>query len=143
MFFHKNALLFLRLSLGFTFFWFGILKLFNVSPVIDIIRHALPAVGQSQLFFFGLALIEIAIGAAFLANRFVKIAAIVMIVHLIISTGSVIITQGFAPRFPVLSLAGEFAVKNLVLISAGLVLLAEKAEKSHKKGNPDDEKNRK
>lgn len=88
--------------------------------------------GESQLFLFALSFVEVGIGVALLSNRFVKITAIVMIIHLLLATSSVLITQGFDPRFPVLSLAGEFVVKNLVLIAAGLILIVEKTSKSEK-----------
>ncbi len=131
---HKLALSLLRYSLGIVFFWFGILKLFNASPVIEIIERALPPMlGESELFMFSLAFVEMLIGIAFLANRFVKLAAFVMIGHLLVATGSVLITQGFTPRFPVLSFAGEFVVKNIVLIAAGVILIAEKNEKTSEK----------
>lgn len=43
----------LRLSLGITFFWFGILKLFDSSPVTSIIKQALPqAISDSNIFFY-------------------------------------------------------------------------------------------
>ena len=73
---------------------------------------------------------EILLGVAFLANRFVRLASIVMIVHLLIATISVLITQGFDPRFPILSLSGEFVVKNLVLMAAALVLFFQKQEEA-------------
>lgn len=120
-----RAIRILQYSLGVTFVWFGILKLFNSSPVLPIIKAAMPpVVAESQLFFFLLSLLEIVIGVGFLANRFVKIVAIIMIAHLLVATTSVLFTQGFDPRFPVLSLPGEFVMKNLVLMSAGLVLLS-------------------
>ncbi len=127
-FFHTRSVILLRWALGVTFFWFGVLKLFNVSPVQDIISKAIPGLGESQVLLFILAFIEILIGVAFLTNRFVKVVAIVMIVHLLITGAAVLVTQGFMPRFPVLSLAGENALKNLVLIAGGLVLLSEKHE---------------
>lgn len=101
-----------RWSLGLTFLWFGVLKLFNASPVLPIIKRAMPeGVAESQLFFIALSLLEIGLGLAFLSNKFVKLATIVMIGHLIIATTSVLFTQGFDPRFPVLSLPGEFVNK--------------------------------
>jgi uncharacterized membrane protein YkgB len=130
---HERTIIFLRWALGATFLWFGVLKLFNASPVLEIIKNALPPVlGESQLFMLALSFAEIMIGVAFLANRLVKVAAIVMIIHLTIATIAVLFTQGFEPRFPVLSLAGEFVVKNLVLIAAGLILLPEKSAQSSK-----------
>lgn len=119
-----------RWSLGLTFLWFGALKLFNASPVLPIIKRAMPeGVAESQLFFIALSLLEIGLGLAFLSNKFVKLAAIIMIGHLIVATCSVLFTQGFDPRFPVLSLPGEFVLKNLVIIAAGLTLLSYKNEK--------------
>lgn len=119
------SLTLLRLSLGITFFWFGILKLFNASPIIETVKNSLPPMlGESQIFLFSLALLEMLLGIAFLANRFVRLASIIMIVHLLIASISVLLSQGFSPRFPILSLEGEFVVKNLVLIAAGFLLLS-------------------
>lgn len=127
LFSQRKAILLLRLSLGITFFWFGILKLFNASPVIGVIQKSLPpALAESQLFLLALALLEMVIGICLLINKLDRIAAAVMIGHLLIATISVLVTQGFAPRFPVLSFAGEFVIKNLVLIAAGFVLLTDK-----------------
>lgn len=121
----QNAHRLLQYTLGLTFFWFGILKLFNASPVEGIIRQALPEVlANSQLLILVIALIEMAIGIGFLLNKLVRPLALLMIGHLLVATVSVLLTQGFDPRFPVLSLAGEFVVKNLVLMAAGVVFLS-------------------
>jgi putative oxidoreductase len=126
----EKAFTLLRWSLGFTFFWFGILKLFNSSPVFLIIKNAVPeSVGNSAIFYLMLGIIEIVIGLGFLANRYVRPIIILMILHLFGATLSVLFTQGFQPYFPVLSLPGEFVVKNLVLMAAGLVLFTQKIEK--------------
>lgn len=133
-FLHNRALLILRWSLGITFCWFGVLKLFAVSPVQSIMVAALPPVfAESQLFLFLIAFLEILIGIAFFANKAIKLATIVMIGYLLLTTIAVLVTQGFSPRFPVLSLAGEFAVKNLVLMAGGLILITEKEVKEKQK----------
>jgi uncharacterized membrane protein YkgB len=131
-FLHKHAVTFLRVAIGFVFVWMGLLKLFNVSPVQGAVADAIPGLGSSQVLLFAAAFFELLIGAAFLANKFVKVAAITMSIHLTILTVGILITQGFAPRFPVLSLVGEHALKNLILIAAGLVLLSEKDDKHHR-----------
>ncbi len=125
---HNTALRLLRLSLGIIFFWFGVLKLFNVSPALEILQKALPVLGQSQLFMFLIAFLEILIGISFLVNKLDKTSAIVMEVYLLITTFAILATQGFNPRFPVLSLEGEFAIKNLGLMAAGLILIVEKED---------------
>ena len=120
----KYGFLLLRLTLGSTFLWFGLLKLFGVSPVQTIIYTAMPSfVSTFPLFFLGLALFEVVIGVGFFTRRFAPYAATLMIVHLIVATLSVLVTQGFSPSFPLLTLEGEFVVKNLVLIAAGVVIL--------------------
>ena len=124
-FLHKRSMLLLRVSLGIVFFWFGILKLFSVSQDIYIIQKLVPFMPKFQLFTFLLAAIEIFIGGSFLSNKNVKLASIIMILLMSILTLSILITQGFTPRFPVLSFIGQDAIKNFVIMAAGLVLIAD------------------
>lgn len=96
-----------------------------MSPVAAIILSAVPQFLAAQpFFFFGLALFEIFIGIGLFFRRTAPYAAILMILHLLVATGSVLVTQGFSPSFPFLTLEGEFVIKNLVLIAAGIVILA-------------------
>ncbi len=123
----RKSLTILRITLGFCFVWFGVLKLFAVSYTLGILQSALPSViGQSQMFGFLIAVIEIAIGISFLINKWDRIASLVMVISVAILTIPVLITQGFDPRFPVLSIVGESTLKNLVLVAAGFVLLSDK-----------------
>ncbi len=78
------------------------------------------------MFGFLIALIEIAIGISFLINKLDRIASFATVIYLFVSTLIILIIYGFDPRFPVLSIVGESVLKNLVLISACLVLLSEK-----------------
>ena len=123
MFTQKNTFIALRWSLGIVFTWFGVLKLFNVSPSLELIKQTTPFFSESQFFLFLVSFIEILIGAALLMNRFVKAALIVMMVSVTLVSFTIFFTQGFSPRFPILSLAGELVLKNLVVVAAGLVLL--------------------
>ncbi len=124
----KKSLTILRVSLGICFVWFGVLKLFAVSYTLGILQSVLPSVlGHSQMFGFLVALIEIAIGISFLINKWDRIAALAMVIFVTIITVPILVTQGFDPRFPVLSIVGESAMKNLILIAGGLVLLSDKS----------------
>lgn len=121
-----TALTVLRYSLGVTFIWFGLLKLFAVSPVTDMVKRAMPGqLANMPTFFLLLAILEIAIGIGFFTKHLVKFSALIMIGHLTVATLSVLVTQGFSPYFPVLTLPGEFVAKNLVLMAAGIVLLVQ------------------
>jgi putative oxidoreductase len=124
---NRKSLTILRISLGIVFLWFGVLKLFTSSPSLSLLQNALPfEMATSQLFSFFVALFEIALGVSFLANKLDRIAAIAAAVSLLLVTLLVLVTSGFDPRFPVLSIAGESVLKNLVLIAGCLVLISDK-----------------
>lgn len=135
-FFHKRALLFLRVSFGIFFLWFGILLLFNVNTFQHAIVVNSNPLLNSQILIILLSLIEILIGLSYLSNKYVKIATLVMIAHEILGSLFLILTQGFDPRFPILSIFGIFALKDLILISSGFVILAEKSETQTKENTP-------
>jgi uncharacterized membrane protein YphA (DoxX/SURF4 family) len=121
-----KAFLLLRLSLGFVFLWFGVLKLFAAGDGLSVLQTSLPQeLAFSQLFSFFVSFLEILLGFSFLLNKFIKLSALVAFVYLLLTGGFILVSQGFDPRFPVLSSAGESAVKNLVLAAAALVLLSE------------------
>jgi putative oxidoreductase len=114
----------LKLSLALVFFWFGVLKLTGVSPVIDLLNHSLPMLAQSPYIeLLGLAEMFIAVGLV--VNKYSRYAATLMIMYLFGTLSLVWIAPRliFAPAFPVLTMQGEFIAKNFVLISAGLVVL--------------------
>lgn len=119
-----NDKLLLRITLSITFIWFGLLKLFEVSPVLLIIKKAMPDFMLHIPYFLTLlALAEIAIGIGILIPKLVRLTAVVMILHLAVATISVLVTQGFSPRFPLLTVEGEFVVKNIVFIAIAYILL--------------------
>ena len=53
----------LRLSLALIFFWFGLLKLAGVSPVVDLLHNSIPFLARSPYIeLLGVAEIVIAVG---------------------------------------------------------------------------------
>ncbi|MBI3486499.1 hypothetical protein HY025_06230 [Candidatus Daviesbacteria bacterium] len=119
----KNSINFLKFSLALVFIWFGFLKLINLSPVTEIVKNSLPFLGNNfSYFFFCLAFFEIAVGFGLLFKKSSRISALLIILHLTIASLSVLLTQGFNSSFPILTLAGEFVTKNLVLIAAASVV---------------------
>jgi uncharacterized membrane protein YkgB len=114
----------LRLSLAAVFFWFGVLKLADMSPVTGLLRNSLPFLARSP-FIEILGLAEMIIAAGLVVDRLSKQAAILMVLHLCCTLGIVLISPSlvFSPKFPILTMQGEFLAKNLVFIAAGLVVL--------------------
>lgn len=113
----------LRCSLGIVFVWFGGLKIAGLSPVAELVGAT---VGLNPVWFVPmLGAFEVLLGLALLPsspNRFVLAA---MVIHLA-GTFLVFVVQpqvafqhgnGLA-----LTTEGEFVLKNLVLIAAGLVV---------------------
>lgn len=119
----------LRLSLALVFVWFGALKVTGDSPVEGLIAATLPFLG-TELTIPLLGLVEIAIGLAVAAGIASRIVLLVLAGHLagtflsFVTAAGLMMTDGN----PLLLTAdGEFVLKNLVLISAALVLVGREA----------------
>lgn len=123
------SLKFLRIGMGIIFLWFGALKFFpNLSPAADL------AVRTISVLTFGLipantslillATLETAIGLGFLTGRYMRLTLGLLVFQM----AGTITPLGLFPgesfiRFPYApTLEGQYIIKNLVLIGAGLVI---------------------
>lgn len=124
------ALVLLRMSLGLVYLWFGALKALEVSPVGTLVAHTLPFLDPTW-FLPVLGGIEVLLGVALLVGRLLGVLCVVLILHLA-GTFLVLVTQSelaFQHGNPLLlTTLGEFVVKNVVLMSAALVLAARLGE---------------
>jgi uncharacterized membrane protein YkgB len=125
----KNGLIFLRISIGIVFFWFGILKFFEgLSPAegiavktIDVLTfHLIP----EKVIIYGLAAWEVLIGIGFLFNVFMRETLILLFLQMIGTfTPLFLFTSELFRVFPIaLTLEGQYIVKNIVIVSAGILL---------------------
>jgi len=115
----------LRGVLGVLFVWFGLLKVTNQSPVGSLVAATLPWAPPSVVVP-GLGAAEVLLGLGLVTGILLRIVLPVMVLHL----GGTFLTFVMVPnllfRQPdplLLTETGEFVVKNLVLISAALVLM--------------------
>jgi len=114
----------LRVSLGVVFVWFGALKLFpGLSPAEDLVRNTIFFV-DPDLFLPVLALWEMAIGLGLILGKFMRLTLLLLFMQM---PGTVLpmiilpeVTWQHAPYSP--TMEGQYIIKNLVLIGAGLVL---------------------
>jgi putative oxidoreductase len=120
----RASLPLLRYSLGIVFIWFGALKLTQSTPIADLVAATVPFLPESW-FVPALGAFEVMIGIALLIGRWIGVVVALMVAHLA-GTFLVIVMQPdavFQHDNPLLlTMTGEFVVKNLVLIAAGLVL---------------------
>lgn len=116
--------LLLRISLGIVFVWFGALKVAGVSSVGGLVAATVPFL-DSSWFVPVLGVLEILIGLAFVTGRLLRLALPVFALQL----GGTFLVLVLLPEVAferdnplLLTVVGEFVVKNLVLLSAGLVV---------------------
>jgi uncharacterized membrane protein YkgB len=116
----------LRIALSLVFIWFGALKVTGETPVGKLVGGVAPWLPQGP-FVSGLGVFEVLLGVALLIGYRVVWVALLMIAHLA-GTFLVFLTEpgaAFLHGNPLLvTMAGEFVAKNMVLIAAGLVLVA-------------------
>jgi uncharacterized membrane protein YkgB len=114
----------LRISLGIVFVWFGLLKVFGVTPVTDLVGDTVYWVDPAW-FVPVLGVAETAIGIALILGRLLRPALAAMAAQLL-GTFLVLVVLpdvAFQDGNPLLvTVEGEFVVKNLVLLTAGMVV---------------------
>jgi putative oxidoreductase len=125
----------LRMALAVVFVWFGALKFTDASPVRGLIGATLPFL-DPDFSVPALGAVEVAIGLVVAAGVLPRITLLVLAGHL---TGTFLtfvtashLMWGSNPLM--LTSDGEFVVKNLVLITAGLVLIAHHTPRGQHRG---------
>jgi putative oxidoreductase len=127
----------LRISLGIIFIWFGALKIGHVTPVGQLVAATLPWL-DANWFIPALGVIEVSLGAVLLLGRWLALTATATALHLS-ATFLVLLVQprtAFQNGNPLLpTTIGEFVIKNVVLISAALVLATSATAEQQPKTN--------
>jgi len=120
----STVLTVLRVCLAAVYLWFGSLKLAGVSSVNALVQATLPWPAPGWLVP-AMGALEIGIGAAFLWGRLLLLLLPLFVGHMA-ATFSVLVMApqlAFSHGNPlVLTFTGEFVVKNLVLLSAGVLV---------------------
>ncbi len=121
------SILSVRISFGIIFIWFGILKPFDVSSAESLLKATvvwLPF-GTPDLWLIVISWWEVAIGVTFLFPRTTKIAIALLFLQMfgtfmpLIVLPEVTFQNG---NILTPSLEGQYIIKNVMIISAALVL---------------------
>jgi putative oxidoreductase len=115
----------LRILLGVLFIWFGALKVTGTSPVEALVSGTLPWL-DPKLAVVGLGGVEVMLGLGLVTGLLLRAVLPVLAAHLAGTFLTFIMLPGLMVSDDnplLLTEPGEFVVKNLVLISAALVLM--------------------
>jgi len=121
---------FLRLSLGFVYFHFGLLKFFpDLSPAELLGTQTVMAVSlhwfDAHMALVTLAVLECAIGLGFIFNLAPRVTFALFMFHMIGTFMPLFVlpefTFKFAPFAP--NMEGQYIFKNLVFVAAGWTVL--------------------
>lgn len=125
----RTALPLLRISLGVVFFWFGVLKFFpGLSPAQDLAARTISVLSfgvvPPSVSVPVLAAWECLIGLGLLSGKLMRVTLLLLAVQmmgtitpLVLFPGEVFTHVPYAP-----TLEGQYIIKNMVLVSAAIVL---------------------
>ncbi len=118
----------LRLSLALVFVWFGALKLAGDSPVAALISATVPW-GEPNLVVRTLGVVEVVLGLGLLIGKAQRLLLLALAAHLAGTFLTFVMAPGMTMRHGnpfLLTADGEFVLKNLVLISAAVLLASQR-----------------
>ena len=117
-----------RISFGIIFIWFGILKPLGISSAEPLVIATVPWLpvfdGETWVSIIGWW--EVAIGIAFLFRRTIRVAVALLALQMVgtfmplVFLPDVTFQAGHFPYGP--TLEGQYIIKNLMIISAALVV---------------------
>jgi uncharacterized membrane protein YkgB len=120
---------FARLALFIVFFWFGILKVFGMSPanplVSDLLDRTMPFIGFDQ-FIICFGVYEMAIGVACLIPKLVRVSMLMLGVHMVTTMMPLVLlpkvawSAAFVP-----TLEGQYIIKNLAIIAVAISIVSQ------------------
>lgn len=120
----RYGLVIMRVGLGIIFLWFGALKFFpGLSPAEELVRNTVYFV-DPDLFIPVLATWEVLIGIGLIAGKFMRVTLLLLFLQMPGTALPILVLPDIVwTSFPFgLTLEGQYIIKNLVLVSAGLVL---------------------
>jgi uncharacterized membrane protein YkgB len=117
----KHGMEMLRISLAIVFIWFGVLKIFGISPAHELVEKTVFWFPE-QYFVPFLGFWEAAMGLGLLIKRLIPYTILPLLFHMVCTFLPFFIVPDVCfdavPYAP--SLVGQYIIKNLVLISAVL-----------------------
>ncbi len=119
----------LRISLGIVFFWFGFLKFFpGLSPAQDLAIRTIDILSfgliPASVSIYMLATWESVIGIGLIVGRYMRVILFLLWLQMLGTITPVFLfPEEVFTRIPYApTLEGQYIIKNIVLVSAGIVI---------------------
>lgn len=126
-----NSIVLLRISLGLVFLAFGALKFFpGLSPIQDLATQTTTALTfgliPPSVGLVIIAALECIIGLCFVTGRFLRVGVWLMGAQMLGAISPLVLFPGelFAGPSHAPTLAAQYIVKDVVLVTAGMVIAA-------------------
>ncbi|MBP9715281.1 MAG: hypothetical protein KBD52_02235 [Candidatus Pacebacteria bacterium] len=124
----KWGMPFSRFAIFVVYFYFGALKVFELSPASPLVS-ALLAQTMSwispEAFLIAFGLLEMLIGIVFLIPHLERLAVFALVIHLVTTVMPLFILPAMAwSSFLVPTLEGQYIIKNILLIALALGILS-------------------
>lgn len=125
----RHAISLLRHSIGVVFLWFGVLKFFpGMSPAQDLAARTIEALSFGlvgpALSVPLLATLETVIGLGLLTGRFLRATILLLLLQMLGTvTPLALFPHETFTQFPFApTLEGQYIIKNIVLVSAAILI---------------------
>lgn len=119
-------------SIGIVYLWFGLLKFFpDVSPAEELAKNTINQLTfgliPSDISYYTLAIWETLIGAFLILGFFKRIVIIFALVHMVFTFTPLVLFPDISFNNTPFSftIIGQYIVKNIIIVSALVLLLKE------------------
>ena len=131
----KVTYLLAHLALFVVFFWFGALKLFDLSPATDLVEglfRMIPILNlmDFDIFIVLLGLFEMLLAILFLFPKTTKFALWLLIPHIFTTLLPLALLPHLTwTQFAAPTLEGQYIIKNIVVVALALSVVLEKRKR--------------
>lgn len=119
---------FARFAIFAVYVWFGTLKIIGLSPASQLVHHLFDATIHGipfGAFYLAFSIFEVVIGVMFLVPRLTRFVIPLLAIHMVTTFLPLVFLPGEAWNgFMVLTLEGQYIVKNLVIIAVAMGIAA-------------------
>lgn len=117
-----------RIAVFIIYFWFGLLKLLNLSPATPLaaalVSHTI-GMPYFSVSFKALAVYECALGLLFLLPAMTWASATLLVIHLVIVTSPLVLVADVAWIHPLVpTLEGQYIIKDLAILALAVGIIA-------------------